>query len=321
MNQASDDVDEATVGPLIDTATVLYPGDMGCAVARRLCGVGCKVFSHLEERSPRTQAAARRCGVLPLNTLEDAVAAAALVISLVPQGAVLETAAAFSQAAQRSGRSPLYLDANSVAPSVMAGVRGLVENAGAECVDGSFVGSAQMLGDRTTLYVSGGPGATSVAAALGKAFRTKIIGTEIGLASAFKLFFSGFNKGLVALFLEMMAAADCVGRRDEFLLCLRDFYPEILGTIERLLPTYPAHGERRAKEMGQLESSLGEMGRDSVLVEGLKEVLSRFAGLQFTPDESWTFDRLVQVWCQNRLQSIRPAPATGPGRMDRAPSP
>jgi len=292
------------VRQVVDTVTVLYPGSMGSAVARRLSAIGCRVFSYVEGRSPRTRAAAADSGVLTLASLEEAVAAAELVVSLVPQDAVVETAAAFAEAARTTGNHPLYLDGNSVAPSVMVNVRALVEQAGAECVDGSFIGNDKMLGDGTTLYLSGGSGAQIVAASVAKAFRTRVISTEVGVASAFKLSIWGFNKGLVALFLDMMAAADYIGQRDELLQCLRDFYPGTVATVERLLPTYPRHAKRRVEEMGELESWLAEIGQDPALVTGAKTVLSRFNDLGLQADGPWDFEQLLEVCCRRGFLSL-----------------
>ena len=95
---------------------------------------------------------------------------------------------------------------------------------------------------------------------LGDALKCVVLGGDVGAASAFKLAFAGFNKGLVALFLEVMAAADRLGQRDELLECLRAFYPGTVETVERLLPSYPRHAARRAEEMDELAERSGRAG-------------------------------------------------------------
>ena len=90
-------------------------------------------------------------------------------ISLVPPAAALETAQAVSGAARQSGRQPLFLDANSVAPATMSAIAATLEGAELDCVDGAFVGSAAELGGRTRLYLSGSR-AGELAAALPEAF-------------------------------------------------------------------------------------------------------------------------------------------------------
>ena len=134
-------------------AAILHPGEMGAAVGAALVHAGWSVVSCLGGRSAQTVAAAQAAGITPVASLE-AAATADVVVSLVPQPAVIETAAAFAAAVGRTDRRPVYLDANSVSPATVAEVRTIVEAAGCDCVDGAFLGSAKALGQKTTLSVS-----------------------------------------------------------------------------------------------------------------------------------------------------------------------
>lgn len=49
---------------------------------------------------------------------------------------------------------------------------------------------------------------------IGEVFRTRVLAGPVSLASAFKLSLSGFNKGLVARFLEMVAASHAIGQEE-----------------------------------------------------------------------------------------------------------
>lgn len=275
-------------------AAILYPGEMGGAVGTALVAGGWTVVTCLEGRSSRTARIAAQAGIAPVATLEAAVAAADVVVSLVPQAAVVETAAAFARAVAGAGRRPVFLDANSVSPATMAEVRALVEEAGCDCVDGAFVGSAKALGQKTTLYVSGDR-AEELATVLGAALKTVVLGRDVGAASAFKLAFAGFNKGLVALFLEVMAAADRLGQRVDLLECLREFYPGTVETVERLLPSYPRHAGRRAEEMEELASALAAQGSGSAMATGAGTVLARFAALHLDADADWDLDDVLEA--------------------------
>ena len=199
--------------PVTHTAAVLYTGEMGSAVGALLVDDGWRVSTCAGGRSERTQEGARRAGIEMMPTLGEAVRAAEVVISLVPQDAVLETARKFAAVARDIDHAPLYLDANSVSPDTVKRVEAVVSGVGADVVDGAFVGSSRMLGGKTTLYLSGSR-AGEVAALLPASLHPKVIGEKIGLASAFKLAFAGFNKGLVALFLETAVAGDAVEERD-----------------------------------------------------------------------------------------------------------
>ena len=125
-----------------------------------------------------------------------------------------------------------------------------------------------------------------------------VLGRDIGAASAFKLAFAGFNKGLVALFLEVMAAADRLGQRVDLLECLREFYPGTVETVARLLPSYPRHAARRAEEMDELVSALMAQGSVSAMAAGASAVLARFAALHLDADAEWDLDDVLAACSQ-----------------------
>lgn len=271
---------------------VLYPGEMGTAVGRALAGDGWAVVTCLEGRSVRTAVAAEEAGFAVVGSLGELAEGADVVVSLVPQTAVSEVAGAFAAAISRTDRRPLYLDANSVSPETVGEVRALVEGTGCGFVDGAFLGSAKALGQRTTLYLSGGR-APELAAVFGDALACEVLGPEVGVASAFKLAFAGFNKGLVALFLEVMAAGERMGRGDELLRVVREFYPGTVETVERLLPSYPKHAGRRAEEMNELVRWLASQGQDGEMGFAARRVLTQFAALGLDAEASWSLEEVL----------------------------
>ena len=233
------------------------------------------------------RADAEAAGIADLASLDEAVGTCDLVVSLVPPAVALETAEAVAGAARRSGRRPLYLDANTVAPATMTAIAATLAGAGLDCVDGAFVGSAAELAGRTRLYLSG-PRAGELAAALPEALHATALGVETGAASALKLAFAGFNKGLVALFIEVVAAAGAAGERDELLACLRAFYPGTVETLDRLLPSYPRHAARRADELDELARWLSCEGGDAAWATAARDVLRRVAALGLDGTREWT---------------------------------
>ena len=158
--------------------------------------------------------------------------------------------------------------------------------------------AAPALRQRTTLYLSGAPAEQLL---LGDALRCGWWSCgDVGAASAFKLAFAGFNKGLVALFLEVMAAAAGLGQRDELLGCLREFYPGTVETVERLLPSYPRHAARRADEMDELVASLRAQGSEAPMAAGAGVVLARFAALGLDAEAGWHLDAVLEACARRR---------------------
>src|SRR5450756_1849957 len=297
------------------SAAVLYPGEMGCAVAKVLVSGGWAVCSHLAGPSLVCRGDAQAAAIADRGSLDEAIGTSDLVVSLVPPAAALEVAAATAAAARRSGRRPLYLDANSVAPATVAAVAATLAGAGLDCVDGAFVGAAAELGGRTRLYLSG-PRAGEFAVALPEALHARCLGPEIGGASALKLSFAGFNKGLVALFLEVMEAGGAAGERDELLACLRAFYPGTVKTLERLLPSYSRHAARRADELDELAHWLASEERDAAWATMARDVLRRVAALGLDDSHDWTFAEVLAACAAAGPPS---AGHRGGGRADTKP--
>ena len=286
------------------TAAILYPGEMGCAVARVLGGDGWELVTHLDGPSLAVCDDAADARVRDLDSLPEALEAVDLVISLVPPSAALATAFAVSRAADGAAR-PLYLDANSVAPATAKEVAVAVGRAGMDCVDGAFVGSAAHLGTRTRLYLSG-PAAEDLAAALPEALGARCLSSEIGDASALKLAFAGFNKALVALFLSVMAAGEAAGQRRELAECLSDFYPGTMETLQRLVPSYPRHAARRADEMAELAAWQRSEGLETAMASAAEIVFRRFAALGLDVDAAWRFEDVIEACAQAGFLVERP---------------
>jgi 3-hydroxyisobutyrate dehydrogenase-like beta-hydroxyacid dehydrogenase len=291
------------------TVGVLFPGEMGVAVARRLTARGHRVATSARGRSHRTLEAAATAGVDVLPELSDVVQVAQLVLCLVPQEAAVEMARAFVAATEATGERPMYLDANSLAPATMREIAGVVTAGGCDCVDGAFIGNAASIGERTVLYLSG-PQAPRAAGMLRDALAVQLVGEEVGVASAFKLSIYGFNKGLVALFLEMVVAADRIGLRDDLIQCLRDFYPGSVETVERLLPTYPRHARRRTQEMTEVVEWLGELGLSADMAAATRAVIQDVASLQLQDDGQWDAEKLIVEMCRRGLLRGRGAPSS-----------
>jgi len=293
----------------IGQIALLHPGDQGSAVGAALLRGGFRVACSVAGRSPRTQQAARRAGLEARACLESLLGDADLVLSLVPQEHALATAEACARVLrERRGarprpEAPLYLDANSIAPASARAIARLLEAAGAIAVDGAFLGSARELEARGSLLLSGAH-AEALAAALARALRVRVVGAEPGLASAFKLCFSGFNKAVVAAAFESLCAAERAGFAGPLLACLRDFYPGTLEALERQLPTYPRHAARRAQEMADVSAWLAALSSSHELADASRTTFARVARAELDAARCWDLAGLIRELAQRAALSI-----------------
>src|SRR5438477_7458526 len=95
------------------TAALLHPGEMGAAVGACLVARGLRVLWVSQGRSAATRARAEAAGLEACETLDRALAAAQIVLSVCPPHGALDLARAVAEKHFRG----IYVDANAVAPA------------------------------------------------------------------------------------------------------------------------------------------------------------------------------------------------------------
>ncbi|MGW2050772.1 DUF1932 domain-containing protein [Streptomyces sp. NPDC001858] len=173
------------------TVGMLHPGSMGAAVAACAAPNAAVVLWCTEGRSPASIARAERFGLEPVPTLQELLDRCDMVISLCPPAAAEDLAR--EVAAHRF--EGVYVEANAINPERSVRIARLLEGT-ATVVDGGVVGSPPMGGRTPTLYLSGPAGATACVEELfaGTDVLTKVLGTDVGQASALKLAYASFQK-------------------------------------------------------------------------------------------------------------------------------
>ena len=285
------------------TIGILYPGDMGHNVGRVLLEDGFTVVTTLTGRSERTRRLCASTAITVLDSMDAVVAQAEAVLSIIPPTAATSVATEFSAAVRHTGHRPLFVDANAISPMTSQAVGEIISRVDAPYLDACIVGPARDVRGRCTFYVSG-PRAQVFEEQLGKSLRTHLLGDRIGQASAFKMMFSGLNKGLVALLYELTVAAQDFGFLDELLQRYTTLLPGVMQSLEWLVPTYPMHAARRAEEMRELAETLEHFGFSSVMARGTQQTLATVGQLKLVErfpergEHGWTMrdvlDELVR---------------------------
>jgi 3-hydroxyisobutyrate dehydrogenase-like beta-hydroxyacid dehydrogenase len=287
----------------MQTIGILYPGDMGHSVARVLLEDGFSVVTTLLGRRERTRRLTASTATTVLDSLDAVVEQADVVLSIIPPTAAKTVAADFAAAVQRTGHTPLFVDANAISPMTAQEVGDLITPSAAPYLDACIIGPARDVRGRCTFYVSG-PTAKAFEECLGRSLKTHILGDRIGQASAFKMAFSGLNKGLVALLYELTVAAQEFGFLDELLHRYTALLPGVMQALEWLVPTYPMHAARRAEEMRELAETLEHFGFSSVMARGTQQTLAAVGQLKLAdrfPDRGehgWTMRQVIETLAQ-----------------------
>jgi hypothetical protein len=140
---------------------VLHPGMMGTALGSALKPAAGVVIWAAAGRSITTSRRAEMADLVSVPDLNELARRADLIVSVCPPDAALAVATEVAAAlVDRPGRTPLYLDANAVAPDT---VRAIGELLGPDrVVDGSIIGPPPWEPGHTVLWLSG-PAASTVA--------------------------------------------------------------------------------------------------------------------------------------------------------------
>jgi len=208
------------------------------------------------------------CGVTVAASAAEAVQGAGLVLSLVTADQALPAAQAY---ASELPQGAIWCDMNSVAPETKRAAAGSVEAAGGRYVDVAVLAPVDPARLAVPLLLSGEAAIDAEKALRAVGFsNVRVVGCEVGRASAIKMIRSVMVKGLEALTDEMMAAANAAGVADEVLASL-DASEKTIPWAQRAaynLERMATHGLRRAAEMEESAKTLLSLGVPPVMTRG-----------------------------------------------------
>ncbi|MGJ5207009.1 DUF1932 domain-containing protein [Bradyrhizobium sp. HKCCYLR20261] len=254
---------------------VIAPGAMGSAIAARLAEHGCKILTSLEGRSAATQARAAASGMIGASEAE--IAAADIILSIVPPGEAVALAEQLATAINRSAKKPVIVDCNAVNVDTIRRIEDIVLSSGARLVDAAIIGLPPKPGTKgPAVYVSGD--ASADIAVLGElGLDLRMIEGPIGAASALKMSYAGINKGLTGLGAAMVLAATRAGAadalRDELALSL----PHVQARLGSALPDMLPKAYRWVAEMREIAGFLGDDHPAALIYEGFARLFEHIA--------------------------------------------
>ena len=215
--------------------------------------------------SPRRRELAAQAGLRPCGSASEALAGRSLVLSLVTADQALFAA---REAAPLLAPGAMWCDMNSVAPQT--------KRLGAQAVGPGYVDVAVLAPVNPArmavpLLISGAMADRAQAALTAIGFgNVRVVGDEIGKASAIKMIRSVMVKGIEALTAEMMLAAEAAGVGAEVLASLdaseksQPWVRRAAYNIERMR----THGARRAAEMEEAARTLDTLGVEPLMTCG-----------------------------------------------------
>ncbi|MDP4299351.1 NAD(P)-dependent oxidoreductase [Leptothrix discophora] len=163
-------------------------------------------------------------------------------------------------------------DLSTASPDTKRESARLAAAASLRYVDVAIMGAVSLAGARTPLLAAG-DGAAELARWMSQAgARVQVIeGGRPGDAVALKLLRSAFTKGLEALSVELLVAAERQGLRAQLFEQLRDIdQTPLQDFLEMLVRTHVVHAGRRAHEVHEAAAELARHGPASVVLPGVE---------------------------------------------------
>ena len=177
----------------------------------------------------------------------------------------------------------LYVDVGASTPAVKRAIWERVKETGVLFVDAAMMGSLPLNRHRVPITASGNGAELFRRLMTPWGMRITTVGETAGDASAIKLIRSIFMKGISALMIETIQAADRYGVTGEVVDSIAD---SLDGTpfvqhLDRLVAGSAVHCRRRAAELGGSLDLLVEAGLPSDMTAAAKRSLERLEPYQF----------------------------------------
>ena len=248
---------------------------MGAAIGACLAKRGARVVWASAGRSAATRSRAGAAGFEDLGSLERALDAAEIVLSICPPHGAL--ALASEVAGLRF--DGIYVDANAISPETARNVGRAVEKSGASFVDGGIIGPPPVEGGRTRMYLSGGPAKDVAALFSGSNMEAIPLDGPAGGASALKACYAGWTKGATALLAAIRTLAEVEGVEAALLAEWKLSQPELQKRSE-VVTAQARKAWRWIGEMEEIAASFEAAGLPSGFHLAAADLYRRLAGFK-----------------------------------------
>ncbi len=255
---------------------ILHPGEMGISVAASAINSGHHVYWTSADRSDKTHLRAEKNNLTKIETLRELCQTSEIIFSVCPPHA----AEGVAKSVIKTGFKGFYLDANAISPQRSIRIGELMEENGIHFIDGGIIGGPAWTPNETWLYLSGRD-ADKIAKCFTKGpLETKIIGGEIGKASALKMCYAAYSKGTTALLSAILATAESLKVREELYQQWDKDELSFSDQVNRRVTRVTAKAWRFEGEMKEIASTFREAGMPDGFHEAAAEIYRRMAGFQ-----------------------------------------
>ena len=276
------------------SVALISPGDMGQAVGALLVHGGVRVLTCLAGRSERTRSLARGAGFTEIATLDALVRESELLLSIVPPAQAVAVARDVAAALVATGSRLTYVDCNAIAPRTAREVAAVIAPTGSGFVDAGIVGGPPRDTPSPRFYASG-PERAHFGALADAGLDVRLLGDEVGEASAVKMCYAALTKGTTAIATELLVAARKLGVYDTLIAELRDSQGAQAKRMSDAVPAMPGKAHRWVAEMEEIARTFEDVGLTPLIFQGAAEMYRLTARSEIGGERPETVDRFRGV--------------------------
>jgi 3-hydroxyisobutyrate dehydrogenase-like beta-hydroxyacid dehydrogenase len=265
-------------------------GEVASAFSSSLASRGAEIAAHdvLIQQPQGLEKLKSRAGSAPVKflPLPDALYGANFILSTVTTSVAR---AAAQQCAAHLKPGQTFVDLNATEPGAKKEIGAIIDASGATFVEAALLGAVGVTGARTEILL-GGPHARAAEKALAGALglNARFYSEEIGKASMFKMLRSVFSKGMEALLIEFLVAAERGGVRADLwnevttLFSSQSFEKVALNWVK----SHSSAHARRRDEVKQVAAVLRSLGVEPLMTSATQSVFENSARLGLAPQPS-----------------------------------
>jgi 3-hydroxyisobutyrate dehydrogenase-like beta-hydroxyacid dehydrogenase len=201
----------------------------------------------------------------------------------------------------------VYLDLNSTSPQIKVRIHHALAPSGADFVEGAILDAVGATGSGARILLGGQHAARMAATLCDLGLNASAFSDRIGPASSLKMLRSVFSKGVEALLIECLVAAQRAGLRDALWEALTDTMARTSfeAQADNWVRTHASAYERRYHEMVQVEDTVRGLGLEPIMAAATRAFFahSRGLGLSYAfPQGAETLDAVIE-FLERRLGS------------------
>jgi 3-hydroxyisobutyrate dehydrogenase-like beta-hydroxyacid dehydrogenase len=257
---------------------ILHPGEMGISIAASALNSRNQVYWASENRSETTRKRAEQHHLIELNSFAKLLTTSEVIVSVCPPHAAEDVA----EQVATGGFKGIYLDANAISPERTKRIGDKLEASGIRFVDGSIIGPPAWKPGNTWLYLSGDEADLIAALFSNGPLETRVIGGEIGKASALKMCYAAYSKGTTALLSAVLAAAEDMQVREELYQHWERDEAGFAEQVNRRVARVTAKAWRFEGEMREIAATFAAAGLPDEFHLAAAEIYHRMANFKDT---------------------------------------